>query len=320
MSGFDNLMLGLSAFAALLFVALLLVQVKRSDRRGGFEPPGPRPAPLPPISPPVSAATPAPAPPPYAAWRLISREIANPGSAGGPLFRLRIAPEGGLPIWQAGAVARIYCGPAQEALDPGGIAAAPAGEYMIGSLPEDGAIDLVIRLRTNAPSDEGQRSHWLCQQLGIGDPVALALCEHRDFAPPRDEVPLILIGNATGLAGLHIHIKTRPPGTRNWLIYGDRNSADDKVFAAEIAEWVSTGHLERCDLVFPGEAQERRRVVDQIEEAREPMLDWVLAGAAIYVCGSTLMGEDVHTSLTRLLGSEVIDAMADEGLYRRALY
>ncbi|RYG03397.1 MAG: oxidoreductase, partial [Caulobacteraceae bacterium] len=137
---------------------------------------------------------------------------------------------------------------------------------------------------------------------------------------PPDEIPLILIGNATGLAGLHAHIRARPAGTRNWLIFGDRNAADDKVLAAEIADWVSTGHLERCDLVFPGEGQEQRHVTDQIEDAAEPMLDWALAGAAIYICGSTRMGDDVHATLSRLLGPEVIEAMADEGLYRRSLY
>lgn len=87
-----------------------------------------------------------------------------------------------------------------------------------------------------------------------------------------------------------------------------------------ITEWVSTGHLERCDLVFPGERKEQRRVTDQLAHAGETLLDWALAGAAIYVCGSIPTGEDVHAALTRLLGGEVLEAMPDEGLYRRSLY
>jgi sulfite reductase (NADPH) flavoprotein alpha-component len=329
-SGFNYLMLGFAGVAALLFVVLLVVLVRRTQGRGGFEPPDPQPAPVaapapaPPPAPVVVSKPPpiAPAPdaPPYATWRLVSRTIANPDSAGGPLFRLRFAPEGALPSWQAGAIARIYCGPAEEALVPGGTAAAPAGDYMIGSLPEDGAVDLVVRVRTNQNEEEGRRSHWLCEEARPGQQIALALRDDPGFAPPPGELPLILIGNATGIAGLEAHIKARAAGTRNWLIFGDRRSADDQVLAAAITDWVSIGHLERCDLVLPGDGPEQRRITDQLADAGETLLDWGLAGAAIYVCGSIPMGNDVHAALTMLLGPEVLEAMAEEGLYRRALY
>lgn len=317
-SGFNSLLLGLAVIAALLFALLLSMLMRRTRGQGGFEAPDPRPAAIP-----ARAARPAPAeqspPPPYSAWRLMARTLANPDSAGGPLYRLRIEPEGGLPVWQPGAVAHIYCGPAQEALGPGdpAAAAAPAGDYLIASLPADGAVELVIRLR---PDGAQQRSRWLCTELQTGQQIAMALRDDPGFVPPPDELPLILIGNATGLAGLQAHIKARPRGTRNWLIFGDRNSADDDELATEIADWVSTGHLERCDLVFPGDAQEQRRVVDQLDDASEPVLDWALAGAAIYVCGSRPMGDDVHNVLSRMLGAEVLEAMADEGLYRQALH
>ena len=47
---------------------------------------------------------------------------------------------------------------------------------------------------------------------------------------------------------------------------------------------------------------------------------WVLAGSAIYVCGSKRMGDDVNAALARLLGGEVLEAMAEAGLYRRSIY
>ncbi len=322
MSDFNYLMLGVAGFAALLFVALLFLLVRRTRGQGGFEPPD-----LPPLAPPISAPElgpppvgPVPEPPPYGPWRLVSQTLANPDSAGGPLYRLRLVPEGALPNWRPGAIARLYCGPAEEALTPGGSATAPAGDYMIGSLPNDGAVDLVVRMRSNQNDDEGKRSQWLCQDIQPGQLVALALRDDPAFAPPSDETPLILIGNATGIAGLESQIKARPPGTRNWLILGDRRSADDQVLAADITDWVSIGHLERCDLVLPGDGPQQRRVTDQLADASEPLLDWALAGAAIYVCGSVPMGNDVHATLSRLLGGEVLEAMAEEGLYRRALY
>ena len=321
MSGFNTLLLGLAVMAVILFALLLSMIVRRTRGQGGFEAPDLKRSPVAhdtePAMPPMPVAEAVAPPPPYSAWRLVSRNIANPDSAGGPLYRLRIEPEGGLPTWQAGTIAHVYCGPAEQVLEAPSTGMAPAGDYLVGSLPEDGAVNLVIRHREDS---EESRSQWLCRDLEPGQQVAIALRENPGFAPPADEVPLILIGNATGLAGLQAHIKARPAGTRNWLIFGDRNSADDDVLAAEIADWVSTGHLERCDLVFPGDGQEQRRIVDQMSDVSEPLLDWALAGAAIYVCGSTPMGNDVHAALCRLLGGEVVEAMAEGGVYRRSLH
>lgn len=329
LSGFNYLMLGLAGVAGALFVILLRMLVRRTQGRGGFEPPDSIPEnPL--STAPTSTADlivvpppphPVPEAPPYSAWRLVSRMIANPDSAGGPLYRLRFAPEGVLPIWQAGAIARVYCGPAEDVLTPGVEAKVPAGDYMIGSLPEDGTVDLVVRLRsTQQVDDERVRSQWLCQDIHPGQLIALALRDDPGFAPPAEGTPLILIGNATGIAGLEAHIKARPAGTRNWLIFGDRRSADDQMLASAVTEWVSSGHLERCDLVLPGDGPEQRRITDQLADVSETLLDWGLAGAAIFVCGSVPMGNDVHRALAQLLGPEVLEAMADEGLYRRSLF
>lgn len=319
-SGFNSLLLGLAAIAILLFALLLSVLMRRTRGRDGFEAPDPRPVPLtgPAQAEPSSFSLPAlPPPPPYSGWRLLSRDIANPDSAGGPLYRLRIVPEGPLPDWRAGAVAHVYCGTAPEALDPAGTPKAPSGDYLIGTLPAEGAVELVIRLRQDI--DEG-RSQWLCQTLQPGQQIAMALRDDPGFTPPAPEVPLILVGNATGIAGLHAHIKARPAGTRNWLIFGDRKSADDEVLAAAIADWVSTGHLERCDLVAPGDGKRKRRVVDQISDSGEALLDWTFADAAIYVCGSVAMGNDVHDALIRLFGADVLEAMVEAGRYRRSLH
>lgn len=321
MNGFNVLMLEAAGLAILLFVLLAFLLLRKTRARMPQTPPAPprRTAP----AYPAAIAEPAPPPveqPPYAPWRLITRTLANPGSAGGPLYRLRLEPEESLPRWRAGAVAHVYCGPAREVLEPGAVASSLAGDYMVGSLPGEGAVELVVRRVPTTGPNGGRRSGWLCEEIAPDDRVALALRDDPAFMPPADDVPLILIGNATGIAGLHAHIKARPTGTRNWLIFGDRNSADDEALAAEITEWVATGHLERCDLVLPGDGRERRLVTDQIADARAPILDWTLAGSAIYVCGSDLMGDDVHAALTDVLGQGVLEAMDEAGLYRRSVY
>ncbi len=320
MDDFNYLLLIPAAIALLLFVVLVAMLARRT-RHEGLELPDPEPereASTAAVPPPAAApGEPAIERPPFEPWRLVERLLANPYSAGGPLYRLCFAGEYGvMPQWQAGAVAHIYCGPAREhASGP-----APIGEYMIASLPSDGLLDIVVRMTHSDNPADGRRSRFLCEDIQPGDLVAIALRDEPAFMPPPADVPMIMIGNSTGIAGLHAHIRGRPAGTRNWLIYGDRKSADDRMLAAELTEWVSTGHLARCDLVFPGEGQAKRLVVDQIEDARVPLLDWILAGSAIYVCGSKPMGDDVDAALVRLLGAETLEAMSAAGLYRRSTY
>lgn len=323
MTGFNLILLIPAALAVLLFAFIIFVVGGRA-RGSGLEPPDPRPT--------AGATSPARRPsdsaPPqqltdrhlFLPWRLTERLLANPDSAGGPLYRLRFTQDMGGLSWRAGAVARVYCGPASDLDAADSPAAAPVGSYMVGSLAEDGMLELVVRLVPAQTPQGGRRSRWLCEVLQPGDEVRIAISDNPNFLPPPAHVPLILIGNATGIAGLHAQIKARTAGSRNWLIFGDRNSADDQVLAAEITQWVSTGHLERCDLVFPGDGEEQRLVTDQIEDARMTVIDWALAGCAIYVCGSSLMGDDVHATLMAILGADVLDAMAEAGLYRQSVY
>ncbi|MFZ5706303.1 MAG: oxidoreductase [Pseudomonadota bacterium] len=323
MTGFNLILLIPAALAVLLFAFITFAVLKRTHG-SGLEPPDPRPA--------ADGGKPAErgldnvrAQPlldrdAFHSWRLTERLLANPDSAGGPLYRLRFTQDAASSSWRAGAVARVYCGPAGNLDDPDSPADAPVGSYMIGSPAEDGMLELVVRLVPLQAPQGGRRSRWLCESIQPGDEVRIAISDSADFLPPPADVPLILIGNATGIAGLHAQIKARPAGSRNWLIFGDRNSADDQVLAAEITQWVSTGHLERCDLVFPGDGEEQRLVTDQIEDARMTVIDWALAGCAIYVCGSSLMGDDVHATLTAILGGDVLDAMAEAGLYKQSVY
>jgi sulfite reductase (NADPH) flavoprotein alpha-component len=197
----------------------------------------------------------------------------------------------------------------------------PHRQYSIASLPADGGIEMVVRERHTAAGQLGLGSNWMCEIAQPGQRIALRLRENPGFAAPPDDVPMILIGNGSGIAGLRAHIKARPAGTRNWLIFGERNSAHDCLMGSEIARWVATGHLERCDLIFSRDGPVRRYVCHHIAENEGSFLDWILAGAAIFVCGNLHgMATDVDAELSRILGRDVLDAMIADGRYRRDVY
>jgi sulfite reductase (NADPH) flavoprotein alpha-component len=253
--------------------------------------------------------------PAYADWRIAERELLNPGSAGEPLFRLALAPlQGALPSWEAGDLAQVSA-PA----DPG-----HPREYSIASVPLDGRLELLVRLQRREDGSPGAASGWLCEGATVNDSVRLRIREHGRFRlGDNARRPMLLIGNGSGLAGLRGLLRARIGlGVRdNWLLFGERNAAHDFLLRGELEAWRESGWLARLDLAFSRDRQDRPYVQDVLREQAEAVRDWVGRGAAIYVCGSLQgMAGGVHEALGEILGSEMLELLAEDGRYRRDVY
>lgn len=199
----------------------------------------------------------------------------------------------------------------------------PHREYSIASLPQDGTLDLLVRQQRQPHGELGIGSGWLTEYAQTGDEIALRIRTNTSFHPPSADVPLVLIGNGTGLAGLRAHLRARAQAgqRRNWLIFGERTRAHDFFFADEILRWQETGHLQELDLVFSRDQLQVRYVQDLLAEKSGQLLAWVNAGAAVYVCGSLQgMAQGVDEVLTHLLGAEATEQLTDSGRYRRDVY
>ena len=256
--------------------------------------------------------------PAYQSWRLAARERLNPDSRGGPCYLLTLTPPADADAaWQAGDIAEI--GPRLEAGGP----LHAHREYSIASLPEDGAIQLLVRQMRGADGALGLGSGWLTHIAQPGDAIDLRVRVNRNFHAPADGRPLILVGNGTGLAGLRARIKARRAAghRRNWLVFGERNAAHDWFCKADIAAWHGDGTLERVDAVFSRDQPERRYVQHHLREQADAVRAWVDDGAAIYVCGSLQgMAGGVDAALQDILGDARLQAMQRDGRYRRDVY
>ncbi len=256
--------------------------------------------------------------PAYDTWRLAGRTLLNPDSQGSPCYLLTLTPPAGRPeAWQAGDIAEI--GPRRER---GGDVQAHR-EYSIASLPADGAIELLVRQMRGADGALGLGSGWLTHIAQPGDDIALRVRANRNFHPPEDGRPLILIGNGTGLAGLRALIKARRAAghLRNWLVFGERNAAHDRFCGDDIDAWRQDGTLARVDWVFSRDQAERRYVQHCLREQAGALRDWVDAGAAVYVCGSLQgMAGGVDAALREILGEDRLQALQHAGGYRRDVY
>ncbi|WP_230408739.1 sulfite reductase subunit alpha [Undibacterium flavidum] len=257
----------------------------------------------------------------YENWTLNERRLLNPDSQGNPVYQLRLVPSTSISnsSWQAGDIAEIL--PRR----PGSEQTLPHREYSIASIPQDGAVELIVRQMQQADGSLGLGSGWLTHYADINSTIALRLRSNRSFHPPTNNCPLILIGNGTGIAGLRAHLKHRAQQGQhqapNWLFFGERNRANDFFCQTEIEQWQADGTLAKLDLAFSRDQTQRIYVQDKLREQATELSAWVAQGAAIYVCGSLEgMAGGVDTALREILGDKQLERMREEGLYRRDVY
>ena len=252
-------------------------------------------------------------PPAYDRWRLAERRHLNPGSPGGAAYALAFEPVGHQPEWVAGDIAEIGL--------PG--AAQGSREYSVASLPAHGRVEFIVRRMIRPDGSPGLASGWLTSDLEVGDEVAMRVRTNRSFHGPDLSVPLILIGNGTGLAGLAAHMRAREGQAHGgcWLMFGERSSAHDAFFDAELQAGLASGVLTRLDRVFSRDPGDGRYVQALVAEHADQVRDWIARGAAIMVCGSLEgMSKGVHEALAEVLGAERLIELTEAGRYRRDVY
>jgi sulfite reductase (NADPH) flavoprotein alpha-component len=199
----------------------------------------------------------------------------------------------------------------------------PHREYSIASLPADGTLELAVRRMLRPDGSPGIGSGWLCDHAIPGGEIALRLRSNSNFHAPEAHRPMILIGNGTGIAGLRAHLKARVAANapRNWLLFGERNAERDFFFGNELLGWQAQGFIERLDLAFSRDQEQRIYVQHALQQAAGTLRQWVADGAAIYVCGSLAgMAPAVDVVLRFALGDATIEDMLANGRYRRDVY
>ncbi|MBA1194671.1 flavodoxin [Pseudomonas entomophila] len=210
---------------------------------------------------------------------------------------------------------------AQAVLD----ALAPIGprDYSIASIASDGWLELIVRQTRDEHGVPGLGSGWLTEHLAEGGVAALRVRRNSGFHLPDAPAPMILIGNGTGLAGLRSLLKARivAGDSRNWLLFGERQRDHDFYCAHELEQWLHQGDLAHLDLAFSRDQAEKYYVQDALRAQADRLRAWVDEGAYLYLCGSQRgMASGVDTVLNEVLGRAEVQALIEEGRYRRDVY
>lgn len=196
--------------------------------------------------------------------------------------------------------------------------------YSIGSLPDDGCIQLWVRQAGRGGNRPGLASDWLTRHLPLGATVRLRLRANAGFAPSlQPGQAAIFIGSGSGYAGLRAHLlaRIRSGLHDNWLIFGERQRHADGWAEDEARAWLACGHLLRADFAYSRDTGGPRHVQDIVRENSAAARRWIMRGAAVYVCGRRQgMASDVQEALVQLLGSDGFEHLAASGRYLRDVY
>lgn len=193
----------------------------------------------------------------------------------------------------------------------------------------------VVRYQTNQRDRHGVCSTFLADRVALGEtPVMVFVAESHFRLPGDPHRDLIMVGPGAGIAPfrafLQERIVTAAPG-RNWLFFGDQRRASDFLYRDELEAWRAGGQLQRLDLAFSRDQEERVYVQQRMLESAAELWRWLEGGAAFYVCGDAKrMAKDVDATLHRIVaeqGGLSPEAAADyvkrlkrEGRYQRDVY
>ncbi len=153
----------------------------------------------------------------------------------------------------------------------------------------------------------GAASTHLADRLAEGDTVPVYIESNSRFRlPAENDVPIIMIGPGTGVAPFRAFVEERAErdaSGSNWLFFGDRTFSDDFLYQLEWQRHLKQGRLDRLDVAFSRDQDEKIYVQDRIRENGAELFAWLESGAYLYVCGDAKnMAGDVHDALVDVIG------------------
>ena len=144
------------------------------------------------------------------------------------------------------------------------------------------------------------------------------------FRPPAAaDVPMIMVGPGTGVAPFRGFLQERRAlghTGRNWLFFGERNSATDFYYADELTRLREERLLTELSLAFSRDQRHKVYVQDRLREQAAQVWRWLDEGAHFYVCGdATRMAKDVDAALHDIVAGQSGMSDDDAASYVRAL-
>ena len=190
----------------------------------------------------------------------------------------------------------------------------PPREYSISSsyqsLPDEVHITVgAVRYNTHGRDRSGVCSVQFAERIQPGDTVPIYLKRNPNFKFPKNgDTPVIMIGPGTGIAPFRAHMQEREEygyKGNTWLFFGDQHFTTDFLYQTEWQEWLKDGFLEKMNVAFSRDTDQKVYVQHRIAEHSKEFNEWLEKGASIYICGNEKnMAKDVHQAIRNVLVKE----------------
>ncbi|MEM7473418.1 MAG: sulfite reductase subunit alpha [Planctomycetota bacterium] len=196
--------------------------------------------------------------------------------------------------------------------------------YSISSSPKahPGEVHLTVaavRWNYNGRPHRGVCSTYLADHAPEGKTAEIFPMPNKAFRIPQDNAaPMIMVGPGTGVAPFRAFLEERreigATGS-NWLFFGDQHRDSDFIYESELHEMSKSGLLNRLQLAFSRDQDEKIYVQHRMIESGRDIYAQLEEGAYFYVCGdATRMAKDVDSALHEIIvthGGKSADGAAE---------
>ncbi len=155
------------------------------------------------------------------------------------------------------------------------------------------------------------------------------------FKLPTDlATDVIMCGPGTGIAPFRAFLEEREATEavgRNWLFFGNPHESTDFLYKEQLLQQKEEGVLNRLDLAWSRDGDQKVYVQDKMLEAGAELWEWFQKGAHFYICGDAKrMAKDVdqalhtiaeqHGGLSEDEAKDFINQLKKDKRYQRDVY
>jgi sulfite reductase (NADPH) flavoprotein alpha-component len=210
--------------------------------------------------------------------------------------------------------------------------------YTIASSPaaHEGEVHIVVVKDTYIANDKkrfGLCSDYL-SHLKVNSKQQFFVQPNKRFRLPAENKDIIMVGPGTGIAAFRSFLADRDATGatgRNWLFFGEQHFASDFLYQTEIQNWFETGVLNKINLAFSRDQQEKIYVQHKMLQHGAELYEWLNAGASFFVCGKKHpMSADVENALLQIIqqqgnkteeeAKKYLEHLEEEGRYEKDVY
>lgn len=153
---------------------------------------------------------------------------------------------------------------------------------------------------------KGACSTYISERLLENEKLPVFIEKNLNFRlPANDNAPVILIGSGTGVAPYRSflqEIEEKERKNKSWLFYGDRTFNEDFLYQIEWQRLVKKGKLDKINLAFSRDQEEKIYVQHRLKENSSEVFNWIQNGAHLYICGDRKrLFHDVQNTLLEII-------------------